>query len=343
MSDDIPTGEPPAGDTPAGERIAKVLARSGVCSRRDAEKMIAARRVAVDGVVLESPAFNVVPGMKVTVDGVGLAEPEKARLWRYHKPIGLVTTHKDPQGRPTVFQDLPKDLPRVISVGRLDLNSEGLLLLTNDGELARQLEHPSHGWTRRYRVRLHGLLDEKKFASVAEGVTIDGVTYGPVKIEIERATGSNSWVVVTLTEGKNREIRRVMEHLGYAVNRLIRVSYGPFHLGRLERGQCEEVPTKVLRDNLASFGEAVPEELQKARHGTSGWAKAKPKPKKPGSRHRKPNPVAAPAEDKAKRPARPGARPAGARPTGGKPTGAKPAGPRPAGPRPAGKPGSRGR
>ncbi len=281
-----------------GDRISKVMARAGVCSRRDAERWIADGRVAINGVTLDSPAVNVAEGDVVTVDGEPLASPDEARLWRFHKPDGLVTTHKDPQGRPTVFDQLPRDLPRVVSVGRLDLNSEGLLLLTNDGELAGKLEHPSTGWTRRYRVRVNGVVDPARLASVADGVTVEGVNYGPVRIEIERQQATNAWLAVSLTEGKNREIRRVMDHLGYRVNRLIRVAYGPFSIGRLDKGQIEEVPRKVLRDALAGFGEAVPEELRKPKPETTAkWAKAKPKPTKPGQKKHRDGPVAAAARD----------------------------------------------
>jgi 23S rRNA pseudouridine2605 synthase len=265
-----------------GERIAKVLARAGICSRRDAEKMITARRVAVNGTVLTSPACNVGPDDLVTVDGEPLRAPQEVRLWRYHKPGNLVTTHKDPQGRTTVFDVLPRDLPRVVSVGRLDLNSEGLLLLTNDGALAGTLEHPSTAWARRYRVRVHGRVEERKLASLAEGVEVEGVRYGPIEAVLERQQGANCWLQVTLHEGKNREVRRVMEHLGYTVNRLIRVSYGPFVIGRLQKGQVEEVPFKVLREALAGLGDAVPDALRMEKVDTSKWAKAKPRPVRPG-------------------------------------------------------------
>lgn len=269
-----------------GERIAKVLARAGVCSRRDAEKMIDARRVAVNGQVLTGPAVNVTAEDVVTVDGAPIKAAEPARLWRYHKAAGVMTTHKDPQGRPTVFERLPREMPRVISVGRLDLNSEGLLLLTNDGDLARTLEHPSRGWVRRYRVRVHGIVDQKKLDAIADGVTVEGVQYGPVKAELERQQGSNAWIVVSIAEGKNREVRRVMEHLGYTVNRLIRVAYGPFILGRLPRGEVEEVPGKVLRDQIGGLGEEIPPELRRKQGQTDKWAKAKPKTVKPGQRAR---------------------------------------------------------
>jgi 23S rRNA pseudouridine2605 synthase len=237
------------------QRIAKVLARAGLCSRRDAERWIAEGRVTVNGEVLTSPAVTVGDDADIRVDGKPLPEPERARLWRYHKPAGLVTTHRDEKGRPTVFAALPKDLPRLISVGRLDLNSEGLLLLTNDGALARRLELPATGWLRRYKVRVHGTVDPARLAALADGVTIDGVHYGPVRAEFERQQGSNAWLTLALREGKNREVRRVLEHLGLAVTRLIRLSYGPFQLGNLARGAIEEVPGKVVRDQL---GKAAP-------------------------------------------------------------------------------------
>ena len=291
MNDEIPdTPEDTSDSGPdggeAGERIAKVLARSGICSRRDAEKMIDSRRVAVNGKVLTGPAVNVTADDVVTVDGAPIKSAEPARLWRYHKAPGIMTTHKDPQGRPTVFDRLPREMPRVISVGRLDLNSEGLLLLTNDGELARALEHPSRGWMRRYRVRVYGRVDEKRLQSVANGVTIEGVRYGPIQCELDHQQGSNGWIVVSIAEGKNREVRRVMEHLGYTVNRLIRVSYGPFALGRLPRGEVDEISGKVLRDYLGALGDAVPPELRRGKVQTEKWAKAKPKTVKPGERAR---------------------------------------------------------
>lgn len=233
-----------------GDRIAKVLARSGVCSRRDAERMIAEGRVAVDGKALDTPAFKVKPGAKITVDGKPVREPERARLWRYHKPKGLVTTHRDEKGRGTVFENLPHDMPRVISIGRLDYNSEGLLLLTNDGELARKLELPANGWLRRYRVRVFGKLMQEDLDRMLRGVTIDGVAYKPVEAHMDRQQGGNAWATVALKEGKNREVRRLMENVGVKVNRLIRVSFGPFHLGQLKEAQVEEIPNKILREQL---------------------------------------------------------------------------------------------
>jgi 23S rRNA pseudouridine2605 synthase len=236
----------------APQRIAKVLARAGLCSRRDAERWVAEGRVAVDGKVLTSPAVTVTDASDIRVDGRPLPEPERARLWRYHKPAGLVTTHRDEKGRATVFAALPRELPRLISIGRLDLNSEGLLLLTNDGGLARRLELPSTGWLRRYKVRVHGIVDAARLATLAKGVTIDGAAYGPIRAELERQQGSNAWIALSLREGKNREVRRVMEHLGYSVTRLIRLAYGPFQLGHLDRGAIEEVPKKVLEDQLGA-------------------------------------------------------------------------------------------
>ncbi len=232
------------------ERLAKFMARSGVCSRRQAEEYIQQKRVTVDGEIVESPAFNVTGDEKILFDGEKLPEIQQTRLWLYHKPTGLVTTHKDEKERPTVFDNLPAGMPRVISVGRLDLNSEGLLLLTNNGELSRKLELPSNGWLRRYKVRVHGAVDGKKLKALLKGTVIDGVEYGPVKAEIESTQGSNSWLLVTLSEGKNREIRKVMKSIGLDVARLIRLSYGPFQLGSLKKGEAREVPAKVLKEQL---------------------------------------------------------------------------------------------
>jgi len=237
-------------DSADGERIAKVLARAGVCSRRDAERLIAEGRVAVDGHKLETPAFKVKPGAKISVDGKPVAAPERARLWRYHKPKGLVTTHRDEKGRATVFEQLPATMPRVISIGRLDYNSEGLLLLTNDGELARRLELPANGWLRRYRVRVFGKLMQDDLDRILKGVEIEGVRYSAAEANLDRQQGGNAWATIALREGKNREVRRLMEHLGVKVNRLIRISFGPFHLGQLKEGEIEEIPTKVVRQQL---------------------------------------------------------------------------------------------
>jgi 23S rRNA pseudouridine2605 synthase len=239
-----------------GERIAKRLARAGLCSRRDAERWIAEGRVVVNGKRLSSPAFNVAAGDRIAVDGKPVPAAEPARLWRYHKPRGLVTTARDPQGRPTVFDALPAGLPRVIAVGRLDLGSEGLLLLTNDGELARRIELPATGWVRRYRVRVHGMVEPHRLGSLAKGITIDGVTYGEIRARLDRQQGDNAWLTISLAEGKNREIRRVCEHLGWPVNRLIRLSFGPFQLGHLLPGAVEEVTGKVLREQLGAMAPA---------------------------------------------------------------------------------------
>lgn len=236
-----------------GERIAKRLARAGVCSRRDAEKLILEGRVAVDGKILSSPALVVTSAQIVTVDGKIVGAPEAPRLWRYHKPDGLITTHKDPQGRPTLFERLPPDLPRVISIGRLDLNSEGLLLLTNDGGLARRLELPSTAWIRRYRVRVYGTIAESHLMALEQGVTVEGVRYGSIQATIDQSKGANSWLSMSLREGKNREIRRVIEYLGGKVTRLIRIGYGPFELGDLPRGAVEEVAPKILRTQLGGL------------------------------------------------------------------------------------------
>jgi 23S rRNA pseudouridine2605 synthase len=239
---------------PAGERIAKRLARAGVCSRRDAEKLITAGKVSVNGRKITSPALNVTDDDKIIVNGKLLAAAEKTQLWLYHKPAGLVTTHKDEQGRPTVFDVLPKDMPRVISVGRLDLNSEGLLLLTNDGELARKLELPETGWARRYRVRAFGSFPPGLLERMQKPLTIEGVRYKPMEVSMESNSGTNRWFMVSIREGKNREIRKIFEHFGLRVNRLIRQSYGPFNLGSLPQGEIREVPGKTLKSFIGDSG-----------------------------------------------------------------------------------------
>ncbi|MGI3899858.1 MAG: pseudouridine synthase [Janthinobacterium lividum] len=231
-------------------RIAKVMARAGLCSRRDAEGWIAAGRVAVNGVVIDSPALNVKAGDKITVDGEPLPEREQTRLYMFHKPRGLVTTARDPEGRPTIFDHLPEGLPRVVSIGRLDINTEGLMLLTNDGGLARVLELPQTGWLRRYRVRANGAIDQARLDQLKTGITIDGIDYAGIEATLDRIQGANVWMTMGLREGKNREIKRVLESLGLAVTRLIRISFGPFQLGELAEGAVESVPTRVLREQL---------------------------------------------------------------------------------------------
>jgi len=231
------------------ERIAKFIARSGVCSRRDAEKLIEQKRVMLNGEVVESPAIKVDASDDIKIDGEKLPAIEQTRLWLYYKPVGLITSHKD-SSRKTVFESLPAGMPRVVSVGRLDLNSEGLLLLTNNGELSRMLELPQNGWSRRYKVKVHGILNKSKLESLENGVTIDGVDYGAVRIAVNGTQGTNSWLTITLNEGKNREIRKLMQYIGLEVARLIRLSYGPFQLGSLQKGEVKEVPQKVLREQL---------------------------------------------------------------------------------------------
>jgi len=247
--------EAPGNDSLAGvlrgERIAKYLARSGVASRRDAEKLIAEGRVRVNNETVTQPAFFVQNDDLVVVDGKLVDQPERTRLWRYNKPDGLVTTHRDPQGRPTVFEKLPPHLPRVVSVGRLDLNSEGLLLLTNDGGLARRLELPSNDWIRRYRVRVFGNPQPEQLAALSKGITVEGIRYKGIEAALDSRKGDNCWLSIGLQEGRNREIRRVMQHLGWQVTRLIRVAYGPFQLGTLARGAVDEISPKVLREQLS--------------------------------------------------------------------------------------------
>ena len=239
--------------TEAGERIAKWLARAGVASRRDAEKLIGEGRVKLNNVLVTHPATFIAEGDLVTVNGTLVAPTaaeKRTRLFRYHKPPGLMVTHKDPEGRPTVFDQLPKHLPRLVSVGRLDLNSEGLLLLTNDGELARHLELPANAWLRRYRARAFGVVDQAALSALAKGITVDGERYGPIEAALDSRKGDNLWITVALKEGRNREVRKVLAHLGLKVSRLIRVAYGPFQLGLLPKNNIEEVPAKVLREQV---------------------------------------------------------------------------------------------
>ena len=245
-------GERIAGERIAGERIAKAIARAGLGSRREAEEWIAAGRVAVNGVAIDSPARNVAANDRVTVDGEPLPARGRTRLFLYHKPRGLMTTHSDPQGRPTIFARLPKQLPRLVSVGRLDFNTEGLLLLTNDGALARVLELPATGWLRRYRVRAHGSVTQKELDALRSGANVDGIHYGPIDAHLDRVQGSNLWLTFAIREGKNREVRKVLGELGLSVTRLIRVSFGPFQLGELAEAAIEEVRTRVLREQIGA-------------------------------------------------------------------------------------------
>jgi 23S rRNA pseudouridine2605 synthase len=245
-------------ETSESMRIAKAMARSGLCSRRDAERWIEQGRVTLNGSVLTTPAVTVGPSDKIEVDGQPMRKPEAARLWRYHKPRGRVTTHKDPEGRPTVFEALPEDMPRVVSIGRLDFNTEGLLLLTTNGALARHLELPATGWLRRYRVRAHGTVTPEQLASLRDGLEVDGVHYGPIEAALDRQQGANVWLTIGLREGKNREVRKILATLQLEVTRLIRLSFGPFALGGIEPGAVEEVPQRALAEQI---GAKIAEEL----------------------------------------------------------------------------------
>lgn len=249
--------------SPAGDRIAKVLSRAGIASRREAERMIEDGRVSVNGKTITSPALNVTPADRVVVDGKQVGAPDDPRIWLYHKPAGLVTTERDERDRPTVFGTLPPDLPRVMSVGRLDINSEGLLLLTNDGEIKRKLELPSTGWLRRYRVRINGSVSEAKLDQLRAGIEVEGIRYQPMVVTFDRQQGANAWLTVSLREGKNREIRRAMGEIGVTVNRLIRVSYGPFQLGVLKAGDVEELKQRVVRDQLGLSAKPTPTRVRK--------------------------------------------------------------------------------
>ena len=316
---DHPPLATPANPMREGQRIAKVMARAGLCSRRDAESWIREGRVSVNGKVLQSPAFNVGAGDDVRVDGQPLKEPERTRLFLFHKPRGLVTTARDPEGRPTIFDSLPEDLPRVVAVGRLDINTEGLILLTNDGGLARVLELPATAWLRRYRVRAHGAIEQARLDALREGVTIEGVHYVGIEAKLEREQGSNVWIMMGLREGKNREIKRVLEHLGLSVNRLIRVSFGPFELGDLAEGEVAEVRTRVLRDQLGAklareagvnFDAEVVDHAAPAppppvaKRGERRWAGGRERPDRGGSeprgapKRREPEPSQAPRRHK---------------------------------------------
>lgn len=267
----MPPKSTPAKPTPAGERIAKVLSRRGVASRREAERMIELGEVSVNGKVITSPALNVTDADRITIKGQPLPVEEAARLWLYYKPEGLVTTASDEKGRQTVFDTLPEDLPRVMSVGRLDLNSEGLLLLTNDGTLKRRLELPSTGWLRKYRVRVKGNPSDPDLEPLRRGIEVDGIRFQPMIVSLDRHQGANAWLTVGLREGKNREIRRAINAIGLIVNRLIRVSYGPFRLGELQPGQVEEIRPRVLRDQLGDTDDSA--EAKPARRAAQRIAK----------------------------------------------------------------------
>ncbi len=262
-------------------RIAKAMARAGLCSRREAERWIADGRVSVNGRVLKTPACEVGPSDKVLVDGKPLPVADTTQLWRYHKPKGLVTTHADPQGRPTVFDKLPPEMPRVISVGRLDVNTEGLLLLTNDGALARHMELPSTGWLRRYRVRAKGRVTQAELDGLKDGVEIDGISYGPIEATLDSVQGANCWLTIGIREGKNREVRNVLTYLGLAVNRLIRVSFGPFQLLDLAPGAVEPVRRKALGEQI---GRKMAEALGLSESAAARRVRQKRRPEKTAAR-----------------------------------------------------------
>ena len=333
-----------AAGTPEGERIAKVLSRAGVASRREAERMIELGEVAVNGKVITSPALNVTPNDKITVRGVLVGAPDQARLWLYYKPDGLVTSESDEKGRPTVFENLPEELPRVMSVGRLDLNSEGLLLLTNDGELKRRLELPSTGWLRKYRVRVNGNPLDPDLEPLRKGIVVDGDKFQPMIVMIDRIQGANAWLTVGLREGKNREIRRAMAAINLTVNRLIRISYGPFRLGDLQPGEVEEVKGKVLRDQLGEGrtpDDDGPKRTRAPRSGVSRTTTAKAEGTASGQRLKpgeglkqlseawqaatKPRSFGTAAKKaEGARSERPGGKPAGGKSAGGKSAGGRP-------------------
>ena len=307
-----PSDKNNAQGSPPAERIAKRMARAGLCSRRDAERWIADGRVTVDGGVLTTPAVTVTAASRIEVDGQPLPTAEAPRLFRFHKPTGYLTAARDPEGRKTIADIIPEGLPRLMPIGRLDMNSEGLLLLTNDGALKRQLELPTTGWQRRYRVRVHGDVDETKLASLTKGITIDGFDYGPIEAHLERKLGKNAWLSVALREGKNREIRKVMEHFGWPVNRLIRVSFGPFHLGNLPKKEVDEIKAKVVKEQIGFVLKSTAPAVQRKRRlaGTPKKVEqqtddgTKPVRTKRGGRKAEPEPETPAARKIAKPPAR---------------------------------------
>ncbi|WP_251363812.1 pseudouridine synthase [Epibacterium ulvae] len=305
--------DPKSTATPEGDRIAKVLSRAGVASRREAERMIAEGRVTVNGKKIDSPALNVTGRDRIIVDGKPLPEAEDARLWLYYKPIGLVTTNSDEKGRTTIYDELPEDLPRVMTVGRLDINSEGLLLLTNDGGIKRKLELPETGWLRRYRVRINGRPKDTDFEPLRKGLVIDGERFQPMQVTLDRQQGANAWVTIGLREGKNREIRRAMEDVGFPVNRLLRISYGPFQLGNLKPGAVEEIRRKIMRDQLGLQEPDEPAQLRPTRNRKPMPGKGKPPFKRgaqdaPAPKGRR---AADPSASQRKGPGKPSGRPAG--------------------------------
>jgi 23S rRNA pseudouridine2605 synthase len=307
------------------ERVAKVIARAGLCSRRDAERWIEMGRVNVNGKPLITPAHTVLPTDIIEVDGKPLPEREPARLWRYHKPSGLVVSHRDEKDRASVFDKMPEELPRVISIGRLDINTEGLLLLTNDGGLARLLELPATGWVRRYRVRANGKVTPEALEALKDGLLVESVQYGPIEAKLDKEQGANVWLTIALREGKNREVKKICEHLGLKVGRLIRTSFGPFQLGELPRGSVDEVAQKVLNEQIRGGPKRAP--------GAKSKRAGEPKLGPDGKPFRKPRPSGKPTSGKASR-----GKPASGKPVGGKPTRGKPAGKNPDVTKPSGKP-----
>ena len=308
----------PAG-APTGDRIAKVLARAGVASRREIERMIEAGRIYMNGAKVERAAINVTSDDVITVDGKPVGEPDAPRLWLYHKPAGLVTSDRDEKGRKTIYDEMPDDLPRVLAIGRLDINSEGLLLLTNDGGIKRKLELPSTGWLRRYRVRVNGRPSEDTFAPLRNGVIVDGEKYQAMQVTIDRQQGANAWLTVGLREGKNREIRRAMQDVGLSVNRLIRVSYGPFQLGEIKPGEVDEIRRKIMRDQLGLDAGAADEPTKPTtvNRGAKGERK-EPISRKPSEQGRTRNMARSEADRKANANAGPVGRGKGATKTFGK-------------------------